>query len=393
MQSTANRYAGLDVLANGGSWNWFIDSTNHSYNYQAQQGVASAGASVSSGGVFTQVGDFDFLSDTTSSPYTFAGLNAEISGGVAIFEQAFGGFPTGPLSIGVVQEQVGCLAPDGDMAINFLVIPGNPQALPYHASTDALYGNAKLNFQNGTFDYTSVAQFASGGASASTQMIPFSNSYCVQADAGYGIQSGVTKLANGASESELTYLGDTGQLVSEVYVTPANGGLTSGIGVLALVEPSTAIDLSQVTAGSYRGVYSARSAASQYADPAYFGTKSSFVGSPIFPQTGTSLVGGYEDFFTLLFTNPAPAVPGNVLLDFGTQDASHNGLFPAATLKEQDPSNHCSSSQQSIGPDGLTYCTFPVTVLVGQSYGKFVIYIAGPEPTAGNALFYALVQD
>ena len=393
-QGNVNRYAGIDVAAGGSNWNWRISQPDHSYSYQLQQGVASVGSGANSGGLFTTTGDFEFLSDTTNSPYTFSGLNVEIPTGVAIFEPAFGGFPTGPLAIGVLQQQTGCLAPDGSIQLNFLVIPANVQTLPpYKAATSALYGTASLAYNNGTFSYEKVAQFALGGASASAATVPFTDGYCIQAEAGYGIQSTVTSYPGVGEQSLLTYMGVTGQFVGEINVNAPTGPLSTAVGVVGMVQPSSAIDLSKVTAATYRGVYDSRSAASQYADPAYFGRKSGYITSPVFTQTGTSLVGGYEDFFSLLFTNPPPRVTGDHLLDFGSQDSSNPGLFPSAKLTEPDPSNLCPSSQQSTGSDGLTYCTFPVVALVGQSYGRYVIYVGGLEPTTGAAMFYALLQD
>lgn len=390
-QSNVNRYAGIDISTGGTNWTWRISQPDHSYNYQQQQGVAQGGSGITSSGEFSNTADYEYLSDTISAPYTLSGLNVESKSGVAIFEQAYGGFPTGPLIVGVPEQETGCLAPDGTLAFNYLVVPSiTPVA--YRAS-DALYGNATLTYGNGKFTYGSTTQMATGGVAASTSLIPFNDSSCVQALAGYGIQSVYVTVPRQGRQNILTYIGASGQMVSAVSKQSPDGTSTISSGFVSMVQPASAVDLSAVTKATYRGYYSPRSGASQYADPAYFGASSKYVTSPVFTGSSTTLVGGYEDFFSLIFTNPVPQVTGNLQLDFGAQDSNHSGLFSKATLTEPDPNLLCKAAQQTVRSDGQTYCTFPVVALVGQSYGKFIIYVAGPEPTTGAALFYALVQD
>jgi hypothetical protein len=161
-----------------------------------------------------------------------------------------------------------------------------------------------------------------------------------------------------------------------------------------MVVPATPVSLPAVTAGTYKGFYLNVGFNGGLGDPAYFGTSSGWVTSPVFTQTDSSLVGGFVDGYQWLYSGlPTPAVTGNIMINFGTQDSNHPGMFPSATITEQDLSNLCNVSQQSVGSDGNTYCTFPVVVMVGETYGKYEIFIAGPEPTVGAPLLYALVQD
>jgi hypothetical protein len=188
----------------------------------------------------------------------------------------------------------------------------------------------------------------------------------------------------------LVYLGATGAIVGEIELPPS--GTTYPLAdFIGMVQPASPIDLTTVTQGSYKGLY-LQPGSGQPSNLAYFGDKSAWITTPVFQQTATSLIGGNEPAINLIY-GPVAAIPGTILIDFGAQDSSHPGLFPSATVNEPDPNDLCPAEQQSSGPNGMTYCTFPVSALIGESYGKYAIFIAGPEPTTSQPLFYALVQD
>ena len=391
-QTNVNRYAGLDMQGNV-DMTVLISHPNQTYYYQ-QPGAGSSNSGIKSGGVLTTLAGLDYLAETDgqNGAYTFSGFSVETPSGVGILQQAFGGFPGSDLIVGVPQEANGCLAPDGSVGFNFLQIPAGPP-LTYRAKTDALYGYASLGYTKGIFSYSGQQQFSSVGSSASTNTIPFADSYCVYAPEGFGIQSLTTPTTRG-TESVLIYMGATGMIVGKVdHQAIDNGTQTPRSNFLGVVQPSAPIDLSAVTKESYKGFY-LQPNSQQPANPAYFGQNSSWITKTVFTQTATSLIGGNENINNLIFGSAQPApIQGNILIDFGTQDASHPGLFPSAQLKEQDPSNLCPTNQQTTGLDGLTYCTFMVPALISESYGKFAIFLAGPEPTSSYPLFYALVQD
>jgi hypothetical protein len=384
-QSKSNRYAGIDMVGGGAiNWQWDISLVNGTYNYQEEQGVG--GATTASGGTISSFGDFEYLTDTTALTPGLAGLNVEIPSGVSLFEESYGSFPQNSLAVGVPQQQAGCLAPDGKVAFDFVVSPNASNYLP---NTDALYGNATLAFANDTFTFSGVTQSAVTGTAATTSIISFANSYCIQALSGYAIQSTGSSVS-GLRETVLTYVGDTGTLVGAVNDSNLAGTSTGATTWVGFIEPGSPLDLSSVTSATYRGF----NRTPTYPDPVYFGSNSPWITTPVFQPGPGQLLGGYEDFINSITFGTSPTqVPGNILLDFGAQDGSHPGSFPAAQFTEQDPSNLCKPAQQSIGSDGLTYCTFPVVALVGESYGKYVVFVSGPDPTIQSGLFYALVQD
>ena len=384
-QTKVNTYVGLAVGSNV-SWKWYLSQPDQTYSYNEQVGVANP--SQPSAGILSSAGDFEYLADDLfpGIPYEMQGLNVEVPSGVSVLDPAINGSPIlGTLVLGVPLPTGGCLAPNGTVAIDYLQIPV-AGGISKTVATDPLYASAELSYTNGTFSYSNAQQFGLGGATASTNAIPFVDSYCIQADAGYGIQAVTGTASTSAGKTLITYVGTSGLLVEYLSGIQNGGGSLVGI-----VEPSAPIDVSAVTAGTYRGYYDGLSS-SGYADPAYFGIASAWVASPTLKQTGSSLVGGYVDFSSWVFTYPPTPVPGTILINFGTQDSSHPGLFPSATITEPSTAS-CPASDQSTGSDGTVNCTFPVAALVGKTYGKYVIFVSGPELTTGNSLFYALVQD
>jgi hypothetical protein len=165
----------------------------------------------------------------------------------------------------------------------------------------------------------------------------------------------------------------------------------SGQRLLGMVEPKSAIDLGNVTQGSYRGRILDSSGVYSYT-LAYFGVASAWITTPVFTQTATSLVGASVSASSFA-NSTAKKRTGNIVIDFGAQDSKHPGLFPKATITEPDSSNACPASLQSTGSDGNTYCTFPVAALIGQHYGKYAIFITGQEIPMGVPIFYVLMQD
>ena len=313
--------------------------------------------------------------------YQYFGVSADNEGGFAMVARG------GGLGVGVPVAQTGCLAPDGSVNINFLQAPPTPPggsgAVTY-AATDALYGSITLGFQDGTFSYTNASQLASGGAQATTSLVPFADGDCAQSLDGYAIQSAATEVSE-VEDNLLLYLGPAGTVVGLTNWNANTLPLSNEI--IGMVQPAQAIDLSAVTKLTFKGFY--LSEPNNTANLAYFGASSAWLTSPVFSQGSTTLVGGNTAFSQ--YSQPTPAT-GNILLSFGVQDSNHPGLFPSATIEEPDPGKVCPAAQRST-VKSATYCTFPVVALVGQSYGQYAIFIAGREPVTSGSLFYTLIQD
>jgi len=389
--------ADVGVATNAVDLDFWISQPDNLYNYQQLGAAGSGTVNVYSGGSVTSVSAMDYLSQTdrTIAPYTFAGFSAENPSDVSLLGYGYGGGPYTPdFEIGVPIAQTGCVAPDGTVPFTYLRIPVSAP-LTYTPGTDSLYGSGKLTFKAGTFSYTAIQDLAFGGAGATTYKTPFNNSYCIQSFDGYAIQTAPAHPSDGETDSMAIYLGPTGTMVGTITISLQQQDGTYAINrasLVGVVQAHSPIDLTQVTQGTYKG-FNLQPQSGSPANPAYFGATSDWITVPVFEPAAGSLVGGFESPYNILFTNPPPQVTGNILITFGTQDSSNPGLFPGAELTELDPFMTCPAAQQSTGSDGNTYCTFPVVALIEQSYGKFVIFLAGPEPTTGQSLFYALVQE
>jgi hypothetical protein len=399
-QTTVNRYAAPDVgvATNAVDLDLRISHPDNSYNYQQLGAAGSGAANAVSGGIFNNVSGLDYLAqtDTTLAPYTFAGFAVENMSDVSVLDYGYGGGPfTADFEVGVPAAQDGCIAPNGTVSFSLLRVPvATP--LIYTPGSDSLYGSGKMTFKEGVFSYSDIQEFSAGGTNAATYATPFANSSCIESFDGYAIQSEATHPTSSEADNMVVYMGPTGTFAGNAYTsflqTDGTYSIPVRTGFLGVVHSAQPIDLSSVTQGNYKG-FNLQPQSGSPGNPAFFGKTSMWVTSPVFEQGGGELVGGVESPFAVLFSNPPPQVTGNTRISFGAADSVESGLFPKAAITEPDPASMCPVAQQSTGSDGQVYCTFPVVALIEKSYGKFVIFIAGPEPTTGQSLFYALVQE
>jgi hypothetical protein len=168
--------------------------------------------------------------------------------------------------------------------------------------------------------------------------------------------------------------------------------LGSGTGAIGLPKSSSALNTSSLVSAQYQGFFygggsynSATSTSSNWSSQAAsFGFPNlPSTCSAVAPQTATLLYGG--DFPANPATGlPDPSLPavqanggfGNCdfAIDLGAQDASTNGLFPAA--------NVYVGSGFSTNKTGKSY-SFPAVAIAGQLNGKYAIFLIG-EDTAGT---------
>jgi hypothetical protein len=162
--------------------------------------------------------------------------------------------------------------------------------------------------------------------------------------------------------------------------------LGAGTGAIGLLKPSSAVDTSSLVSAQYQGFFygggsynSARSTSLNWSSlPVSFGFPSlPSTCTAVAPQTSTMLYGG--DFTG---NNPAASTVqsgggfGNCdfAIDLGAQDASTNGLYPAATVYV--------GSGFAANTTGKSY-SFPAVAIAGQLNGKFAIFLIG-EDTVGS---------
>jgi hypothetical protein len=154
--------------------------------------------------------------------------------------------------------------------------------------------------------------------------------------------------------------------------------LGASYGAIGLPQPSSALSTSAVASAQYQGIlYGAASGTSASINSAGFRLIGSFGYSNLqsscptlpAPETSTILYGGeFAD------NDPSANAFGNcdLAIDLGAQDASENGLYPAATV-------YVSGSFPNNGL-GAPY-SFSAVAVAGQIGQKFAIFLIGVDTT------------
>jgi hypothetical protein len=384
-QSQDNTYVGVSLdTANPTTFSIYqLSNSDSTFTAQNASKLSSTGGGSSSiGGIFVSNGDFQALASSANLS-TVVGFSSEIPSGVVVFNDSYSTIPS---SLGTPRQVNGCIEPSGSVAVDFLALPFSFSAAT--PSTDTLYGNASMSYTKSTFHYMNLQQYAAGGATATTNTVALPDALCTSTVEGNVMESPADAASSHAPS--IATLSPTGIL--QVASTPQAGPPAySGERLLGMVEPKSSVDLASVTQGSYRGRAVDPTGVKSYS-LAYFGVASAWITSPVFTQTATSLVGASVSS-TSFINGTARKRTGNIMIDFGVQDSSHPGLFSKATITEPDSTNACPASLQSTGPDGNTYCTFPVAALIGEHYGKYIIFIVGQEIPKGVPMAYMLIQD
>jgi hypothetical protein len=158
-------------------------------------------------------------------------------------------------------------------------------------------------------------------------------------------------------------------------------GPTGPMGLLGVVKPSAALNVSDLISKTYAGFES---------DPlSPLGTVAVVFGTT--PGTGTAITGGG-------FPKDDVAQPPvlNLTLDLGAQSSQKPGLFTSVTLTTPDTFAGCAGTP-SGGTDahGNLTCIFYGAAVAGQIGGKYVIFTNINDPTAqinGSATPLAVIN-
>jgi hypothetical protein len=269
-----------------------------------------------------------------------------------------------------------------------------PAASIWNPQLETAYGSVKISTSGTTVQFSDVSQstiLASGVKSGRPVNPGPSSATALCAPTFYGQTVGypqtVTVINPGTTESvpptATIGIGPTGFLVedagsSQVTGQPYENLLGAGYGAIGLPQPSSAVDTKSLAGARYEGFI--------------YGT-----GGPVSTTTtgpGFSLIGsfGYANLKASCPTLPAPAngatlfggefanndpdahAYGNcdLAIDLGKQDASNNGLYPAATV-------YVASG---FAKNGITKAyTFPAVAIAGQIDGQFAIFLIGLDTT------------
>ncbi len=385
--TAANEYVGTQVPGSSAPENTValtIDQTDVEFSYKnIPIPGATSNPAPNSLGLLAEWADFRSLGDITG---VANGLPGAQYYGLAVEEPSrfsfFADNSSGQVAALVPKQSSACITPTAAATYQFVTLLG-ANFLP---SSDAAWGTVQVAASGSGFSFSDSAQYTETGTKASTGQIPFAAGKCVQSsvnpELGYFIDTPASA-ATGSTEIR-SFLGPTGILVSNLQGTDGQGNQLPLPGVLAMVQPSSAIDVADVIGTTNQNLYRAfvyelgGSPAVQYG---LFGFDTFLFDAnlqSLFTSTHTSgMLGNWE----ILSSGASLGYGSGGGLVFGKQDASRPGLFPNAKfLYQQDACPAGTELFGSAAVPGTTpvhYCSSPAVAMVGQHNGKYVIIVTG----------------
>ena len=252
-------------------------------------------------------------------------------------------------SLVVMAAQSNCLGVKPSTEFVFVAMP-NLNWLP---QSSPAYGSLQASSSGSGWTFSSISQSKLNGSAASALTIPAGT--CLQAEEGSVISIPASSVTG--NETDTIAIGPTGYFVMDQGSgNPNDYGPSSLVGV---IEPSSAITLSDVTSSKFLGFY--------------YESLAGFSGVPVtqpvaFGQgkhTATTVTGGV--FAT---DNPASTPNADTSIDFGAQDSSTNGLFPHATVVVPDPNAICTGAAVTTTPSGVPGCLLQAAAVVGNANNR-----------------------
>lgn len=274
-------------------------------------------------------------------------------------------------------------------------------ATGWNPQLETAYGSVSITTSGNSVKFASIGQFVlpavNGGAPGAPvnpapstaaaacspsflgETISFPSSVTVDNPGSQGNQS--------SSPSATIAIGPSGFLVEDAgspsgapnsSLPPYENLLGAGYGAIGIPKPSSALTSSSVAAAQYQGVlYGAASGASASVSNSGFRLIGSFgyqnlqTACPTLPGPSSSTVLYGGEFAN---NNPSANSFGNcdLAIDLGAQDASNNGLYPAATV-------YVSASFPNNGLNSAY--SFPAVAVAGQISGKYAIFLIGVDTT------------
>jgi hypothetical protein len=361
----------------GAVWQLTINRTTNSFSasdYAAQL--------VPANGLFAFDGGFLNFSQTNPSPaFQADGFTIEIPGRVAFFRPGFNSFnstqnTTTFASSPVAAVPGNCLGVF-DVTFQFVTLPTSTWIF----GKDPAYGSFQVNSiqptsSGSTWNFSNLTELTL----AKTQsQVTLANGICAQSAVGE-----VVSIPPSSSSGNTTTIavGPSGFLIIN------NGPNTSG--AVGLIQPSTALDTSSLLSANYLGFIS---------EPAIpiplsgvpTANQITFFGCPNSPckASSSNLVGG-------AFPNDDPTQPAstNVTINFGTQNATNNGLFDSATITIPDPTSACTApGVPGTDSQGNPTCALPAVAVSANPENKFAIFLIAQDLVNQSPMAIYLFQE
>ncbi len=372
--SQINAYIGTT----GDLWSTSINHTANQVNGEDRTlyGVQLSGQVI---GSFQSTSGFLDLSlttvpnDLTSQTIGFA---LETSGRAAVIRYGDIFQPVVPLA-----PANACATINGTVTYEYVTVPGGASPPSWLPNRDTSYGTFQVTTDGTTWNISNITQFTLSGSATANPGTGMPTAFCGIGLAGYAVTAASDQMNPPVATATMGF-GPTGFFLEDngsaqatpVGVVPSNA-LGAGVGAIGVVQPSAALNTSDVVATQYLGFYyepgiQGGGAVTQLAS---FGCSGSTCPSP---STPTAIIGG-------VFPNTGGSSPvdepnlppaQDVTIDLGTQDPTNPGLYPSASVT-------------------ISGVTFPAAAVVGSLENKYAIFVIAQDSISNTPLAIYLFQQ
>lgn len=392
---TVNTYQGVsNVTTTAGVlyvpfWTFTLEGTENSFSYDSSFDALSELPQYDTG---TYSSDGQYLALTSqiaqgangpAFQLANAGYALTIPGEAALLRP--GNTATPPV---VTAGMTSCPVVSSAETFLFIVLPGSY----WNAASSAAYGSvqATTDSTGGTWKFTNQNQSLLSGNGMPPQYPASFSATCGQGTTGYSI--GVLPTPTSPYYDPQISISPNGFFTEETTGSPL--GATTLIlpsevqqPFVGFAAPTAAVNTNSLVAAKYLGfeyefvTTPGQSSAATSTQLVSFG--------PAASGSGTTLTGG-----AFPKDDPTQTPAANITVNFGTQSATQNGLYPSVTVTEPDTTetqtgvNHCTNGGgTSGGTTGSLMCSFKAVAIAGNPKNNFAIFLIGLDPIQGGAPF------
>lgn len=382
--SQVNSYVGTqDSVEQGGVYGMTVD---HNTNYFDFSDQSHEGSPVSYIGNFTKAADFQELNVTYTTDPQFAANPSplpiyllEVPGDAALLESSY------QLPLVVFAGSKSCQPFTGPTTFQFI------QLGSYFSGSGALqgYGTVSANPAGSNWSFSNFDLLQMDGVDEKPAQL--SNGAC-----GYGPEGYVTTIPAMLGGQPIVYsvaISPNGYFIMDRDKTFFTATSTSeALAPLAgVAQPGSPLDTKSVVTAGYAGF----ELDDTFSSPQVAGNSEPLTLPVLFSSAnakGGKMVGG-------IFPSGDPTqTPGaDIEIDLGTQDPSHNGLYPSIAVTLPDNKGICVGTPYAgSGPSGNPTCIFSGQAVAGNPNGKYALFITLSNPVGKfgtSAIQFLLYQQ
>jgi len=362
-----NTYSGAQ---SPGAWTLTLDNTSGAFSYQPVTYPATAVTGK------TQVTN-GFITLGTTGGYAL-----EVQGRAAILRP---GDVTTPPVFAVPQTE--CYPITGRVRFPYVTMSIGPSQTVYGAGAGLGYGSigASTDSTGKSWQFDDMAgTIVSGSTSFAGTCTTVSNQAAISFTGQQSILDdlwGDATPAITADTQSNIWVGPSGFFVadqSDPHGNPLSGQPTLGASVAGVVEPSSALNTTDMASKKYLGfAYEAATAIGYNGIPAAPANTSPVAFGQV-TSSGTTITGG--EFPSDDVTQPPNT---DTVINLGSQSATYNGLYPSVSITVLDPAQNCANYTgpkfnvtSGVNADGYITCTFPGIAVTGNPEGKYALFIS-----------------